>query len=88
MTFRALVSRTFQRFFESLDESTRERIREGLEALEEDPYRARPGADIKQLSNTDPPKHRLRIGPWRVVYRVEDEAQTVKVIEGFRRGRG
>lgn len=83
---RVLVSPRVQRRFRDLDHDTAERIRSALEALEEDPYRARPGADIKKLVNTDPVKHRVRVGPWRIVYRIEDDA--VKVLDLFRRGRG
>lgn len=88
MAFDVLVSRTFQRFFGDLDEQTQERIREALEALQEDPYEPRSGADIKRLSNTDPVKHRIRVGDWRIVYRVDGDEGVVRVIEGFRRGRG
>lgn len=88
MGFDVLVSRTFQRFFDEFDEEVQDRLRRALEALEEDPYEPRSGADIKPLSNTDPIKHRIRVGDWRIVYRVEDETGVVKVIEGFRRGRG
>lgn len=88
MGFDVLVSRTFQSFFDGLDEGIQGRIRTALEALAEDPYTSRPGADITQLRNTDPVKHRIRVGDWRIVYRVEDDEDVVKVIEGFRRGRG
>lgn len=86
MGFDVLVSRRFQRFFDDLDDQTQARLRTALDALGEDPYTPRSGADIKRLSNTDPVKHRIRAGVWRIVYRVEEEV--VKVIEGFRRGRG
>lgn len=88
MSFDVLVSRTFQGFFEDLDQDTRDRIRDALAKLEEDPYEPRPGADIKKLTNTDPVKHRIRVGDWRLIYRIEEDEGTVKVIEGFRRGRG
>lgn len=88
MGFDVLVSRTFQRFFDDLDETVQDRLRTALEALEEDPYEPRSGADIKRLSNTEPTKHRIRVGDWRIVYRVDEDERAVKVIEGFRRGRG
>ena len=44
------------------------------------------GADIKELKNTKPQKHRIRIGDYRIVYLTEKN--TVKVIEIFLRGRG
>ncbi len=88
MAFEVLVSRTFQRFFDGLDETAQRRVRQGLEALATDPYRPRPGADIKPLTNTEPTKHRLRVGPWRVIYHIDEATQTVKVLDGFSRGQG
>lgn len=57
-----------------------------MKNLEEDPFRSRPKADIAKLEGTHPPKYRLRIGDYRVIYAVEGDA--VKVIEVFVRGRG
>lgn len=88
MSYEVLVSRTFQDWFDDLPADTRQRVRDGLEALAEDPYEARSGADIRPLENTEPRKHRLRVGPWRVIHRIEDESDAVKVLDGFRRGRG
>lgn len=88
MGFDVLVSRTFQTWFDDRSEAVQDRIREGLEALSKDPYEVRSGADIKPLTNTEPTKHRLRVGDWRIVYHVDGEEGTVRVIEGFRRGRG
>lgn len=88
MSFDVLVSRTFQRWFEDLAPEVQDRIRGGLEELETNPYEPRSGADIRPLSNTNPTKHRLRVGDHRIVYHVDDEQDVVRVIEGFRRGRG
>lgn len=87
MGYPILVSTAFQRFFERLEDTDQTRVRDALHNLAKDSYTPRPGADIKPLANTTPKKHRLRVGPWRIVYRVEDEG-TVKVIDGFQRGRG
>lgn len=88
MGFDVLVSGTFQRWFDGLDAELQDRIREGLEALQEDPYEPRSGADIRPLTNTQPTKHRLRVGEVRIVYHVDEEEDIVRIIEGFRRGRG
>ncbi len=88
MGYGVLVSATFQRFFNRLDDKTQGRIRDGLNELSEDPYRPRPGADIKKLENTQPTKQRVRVGSWRIIYHIDDDVSTVKVIEGFDRGRG
>lgn len=84
--FAVFVSSTFRKQFKRLPEDKKERIRKGLDELEKDPFNTRPGADIKPLADTDPRKHRLRVGDHRVVYRVKEKE--VRVIELFRRGRG
>jgi len=57
-----------------------------LSALGTDPFRPRPGCDIKKLEATDPEKCRLRVGDWRAVHLVTTDE--VRVVEIFRRGRG
>ena len=47
------------------------RIRRGFSQLEADPYRPRPGADIKKLVGVDPPLYRLRVGDWRALFFIE-----------------
>jgi mRNA-degrading endonuclease RelE of RelBE toxin-antitoxin system len=82
---RVLVSATFARTFRELPATTQQRIRDWLNALSEDPRTPRPGADIKPLAATDPLKHRLRVGRYRVVYVIEK--RVVKVLDVFQRGR-
>lgn len=86
MTFQVLLSATFVRAFQRLDARQQERVRSTLARLAEDPLRKRPGADIKALRATDPPKHRIRVGERRIVYVVQDGE--VRVLEMFQRGRG
>lgn len=84
--YRVLVSRTFLKQYGSLSKEMQKRIRKGLEEHKQDPSRSRYGADIKQLKDTDPPKHRMRIGEYRIIYRIEEK--TVRLIELFTRNRG
>lgn len=86
MSYRVLVSETFQKQFSGLDHRIQERIRTAIAALEDDPFRPRPHADIKPLTATDPVKYRLRIGEFRIVFVVI--GSEVRVIEVFRRGKG
>jgi len=62
------------------------RIARALRVLEEDPFRARPKADIRVLEGTEPRKYRLRIGDYRAVYAVL--GSEVKIVDVFTRGRG
>jgi mRNA interferase RelE/StbE len=64
-----------------LDPQARARVRAAVEALRDDP---RP-AGIKALVNS-PGLLRVRVGDWRVIYRVEDARLVVLVVEvGHRR---
>ena len=84
--YEVLASKTFQKQFRSSPKKVQDRIRASLKELETDPYEPRSGADIKHIKDTKPPKHRLRVGNYRIVYRIE--GNVVKIIEMFIRGRG
>ncbi|MFP4608511.1 MAG: type II toxin-antitoxin system RelE family toxin [Candidatus Natronoplasma sp.] len=88
MSYYILISTTFQKQLEKLDDRLKKRVKDSLEGLKEDPYKPRSGADIKKLSGTDPTKYRLKIGDYRVIYTVEESNKAVKVIEGLKRGKG
>ena len=70
-----------------LDESgEKERLKEGLRKLGDDPFTSRSGADIKKLKGKTHDLYRLRIGEHRFEYFVEDEV--VWVQKAFRREKG
>jgi len=83
--YRVAVSTTAARYLRNMPTKEGERLREALRSLEEDPFHSRSGADIVVLRGARG-RHRLRIGPWRVVYEVRDRG--VRILEVFRRGRG
>jgi len=84
--FNILVSRTFQKQFKTLPKSMQKRVKTALTELEDNPFDYRSGADIKELKNTKPQKHRIRVGDYRIVYLVDKKV--IQVIEIFQRGRG
>jgi len=84
--YAVLVSKTFQKQFHGLPMDIQKRIRAALAELITDPFKPRSGADIKPLHDTNLPKHRLRVGQYRIIYHVE--GKTVEVTELFHRGRG
>ena len=84
--YSVVVSSTFARQFRKLPAPEKERIRSALKKLGIDPYHARTGADIKSLSGTNPPKYRLRVGNYRIIFAIGNTE--VKAIEVFIRGRG
>ncbi len=67
-----------------------QRIREKLKALTEDPFHARPGADIRLLwGHDEPPLYRLRVGDYRVLYFVlEGEIRVTEVLHRLKAYRG
>ena len=70
-----------------LDESgEKDRLKQGLARLGDDPFTSRSGLDIKKLKGRNHEVYRLRIGEHRCEYFVEDG--TVWVQNSFRRERG
>jgi mRNA-degrading endonuclease RelE of RelBE toxin-antitoxin system len=70
-----------------LDESgEKDRLKQGLARLGDDPFTSRSGLDIKKLKGRTHEVYRLRIGEHRFEYFVEDGI--VWVQNSFRRERG
>ena len=85
--FKVFLSRTAVSQLKTLNKKIEERIKTGIKNLENGPFLARSGADIKKLvSKSDPPLYRLRIGDYRVIFFVIDKS--VKVTEIFPRKKG
>lgn len=76
------------KFIKKLDDKTQKQMKDKLRLLRTDPWRNRPGADIKKLSGTKGRQdlYRLRLGTYRFIYAVEGD--TVWVTDAFVRGRG
>jgi len=85
-----LLSRTAARQLDRLDREVTDRIRRKLRALGEDPFRPRPGADIRLLwGHDDPPLYRLRVGDYRVLYFVAgDKVRVTEVLHRSQAYRG
>jgi mRNA interferase RelE/StbE len=85
-----LVSRTAQRQLERLPQDASRRIRTKVAVLAEDPFHARPGADLRLLwGQDDPPLYRLRIGDYRVLYFILDrEVRVTEILHRSQAYRG
>ncbi len=83
MVYTVLVSGTFQKSFRKLPKNMQDKIRKHLQELKEDPVTSRPHCDLKVLQDTDPKKHRLRIGDYRIIYSIDNKR--VNVIELIKR---
>lgn len=86
MSYSVLVSKTFQRKFQQLQNNFQNQIRKSLKELQNDPYTSRPKCDVKSLTDTLPKKYRLRVGNYRVIYLVANKK--VKVIDLIKREAG
>ena len=60
--------------YNKLDDKTAARINKALDALKENPFY---GKDIKRLRGNLKGRYRLRVGEYRIVYRVEEEEKVV-----------
>lgn len=64
----------------------KERIKESLRKLADDPYNKLGGLDIRKMRGKEHDMFRLRVGDHRFEYFIEDDR--IWIDEGFRRGRG
>lgn len=85
--YKVLLSQTANRQLLGLGNEEIKNIKTHLLNLSENPYRKRPGADIKKLEGSfNPELWRLRVGKYRAVYTITDHQ--VKVTEIIHRGKG
>lgn len=71
--FRVRFTRSAEKEFARLARSVQERFAAAIDALAENPTRARPGVDIKRLHGARS-TWRLRVGHSRGIFEVEGEA--------------
>jgi mRNA interferase RelE/StbE len=83
VSYRVIIGRTAQRQLARLSKPVREQAERHIDGLADDP---RPwGAEA--LSGTLRPLRKLRVGDYRVAYRVDDEARLVTVVWAGHRNR-
>ena len=72
------------KFLSKLDKKSVSRIREAVEGLKNDP----PKGDIKAMMGYSDGRKRLRVGAWRVIYKIENEIilEVICVLEIGNRG--
>lgn len=86
MSYKVLVSRTFQHKFNQTQKNVQKKIKNALKELRNDPHLSRPNCDLKPLKDTHPKKHRLRVGDYRIIFIVV--SKEVKVIDLLKRETG
>jgi mRNA interferase RelE/StbE len=75
MSYEVTVSKAAQRQWRKLPANTKARIGKALLALEEEP---RPGGVVKLKGAVD--RWRIRVGNYRIIYRIEDNKRLVVVL--------
>jgi mRNA interferase RelE/StbE len=75
MSYRVLLEISAQKDFRRLDPTVAQRMQERLLSLEQNP---RPPG-VRKLRDIHPPRYRLRVGGWRILYAVNDQAHEVRV---------
>ena len=78
--YEVLLSETALRQYKRLSSEMRKRVKSNLAELKNDPYKARPKADIKKLKGPKRDYYRLRIGNYRALYVVEEKKVKVAKI--------
>ncbi|MEA3198870.1 MAG: mRNA interferase RelE/StbE [Thermoplasmata archaeon] len=68
--------------FEALPDAIQERMEAGIDELQHDPFRPRPGVDVLKLEDVggDDDLYRLRVGDYRAIYTVDKEGRVVLVV--------
>lgn len=77
-----LLTRDTQAFYAAADPPLVRRLNRCFDQLEQDPYQH---PNIKRLKGDLAGYWRYRLGDWRVVYRVDQDARTVTVITNAHR---
>jgi len=82
MSYTVKISRPAEKFLRGLiDKKLYERLREAINALEENP---RPANSVKLQGNEE--LYRVRVGDYRIVYQIQDQQLVVLIVQvGHRR---
>jgi mRNA interferase RelE/StbE len=75
MSYKLEVRRKTEKTIEDLPPEIRQRVWEHIEALKENP---RPHSCLK-LTEFKPDGWRIRVGKYRILYRIDDKAQRVSI---------
>jgi mRNA interferase RelE/StbE len=81
--FEVILSPEAQAFFAAADQPLAKKLARCFEQLEREPHRHN---NVKRLSGKFKGLARYRLGDWRVIYRVDDAAQSVAVLTIANRG--
>jgi len=75
MSFMVMLSPDAKEYLDSLNDKRARNIKKHLKELEKDPFKPRAGSDIDIVAGSSrPPMYRLRMGEFRAMYFVEEQA--------------
>ena len=80
--WRLELTRTAQRDLRRLDQPVRNRVKQALRALAQDPHHA---GQLRKLSGA--PEWRLRIGDWRAFVLLDESRRVIQITRVLPRGR-
>ena len=72
--FKILIHKRAAKIYKELDDKTAAKINNAIDALKENPFY---GRNIKRLRGQLEDKYRLRVGDYRIIYRIEEEEKVV-----------
>ncbi len=72
-----------QKYLASLEQKEQERIKDEVDKLSDGPYH-RKDLDIKPLRGRD--NWRLRVGKWRIIFKIHDKEILISVVKVGARG--
>lgn len=82
-TYSVKFVKNARKYFNKLDKPTKKRIQKVIDQLMENPYTV---PNVKPLSGFAGDIYRIRIGPYRVIYKIEDEQLLVLILKIGPRG--
>lgn len=80
MRWAVVWTTTAERDFGKLDPETRRRIQLSINRYAEDSL-----GDVLRLQYITPPEYRLRVGKWRVRFRLDHDRATMQILHVLRR---
>lgn len=75
--YRVQLTKKAAKFYKSADSSLAKRLAKAFEVLEQSP---RQHPNIKALKGELAGRYRYRVGDYRIIYRIKDEAEVVVVL--------
>jgi len=82
MSYKIIAKKSVQKFIEKRDTKEKQKIKEKLKILKNNPY-PNPLLDIKKLKNSE--FYRLRINDYRFIYEIIDNELVILMLEANNR---